>query len=170
MLELVNVVSREVELYNKQWGSNIRIIYKLHPLHSSKDPTFNLEEVVEACGRYNNSYVTTELDTKTLISKAKAVITINSTVGIEAPSLGKKVITLGNAFYNIEGIVTHCSSPGLLNRHVKDILEQEINQNLITRFLYYLRFQYFSEIFYLAPDKDSVKRLIDKIEKSIRRG
>lgn len=46
-------------------------------------------------------------NTQELIEQSQAVATINSTVGIEALLLKKPVITLGNAFYNIEGIVYH---------------------------------------------------------------
>lgn len=44
-------------------------------------------------------------DTRELIAHAEAVITINSTVGIEALQAGKTVITLGNSCYNIPGLV-----------------------------------------------------------------
>jgi len=43
--------------------------------------------------------------TRLLIERSQAVITVNSTVGLEALLLKKKVITLGNAHYNIEGLV-----------------------------------------------------------------
>lgn len=48
-------------------------------------------------------------DTADLIDGAAAVLTINSTVGIEALSRGRPVITLGDACYNIKGIVQHAS-------------------------------------------------------------
>ncbi|GAB4363554.1 MAG: nitrogen fixation protein FixF [Oricola sp.] len=44
-------------------------------------------------------------NTRALIEGADAVITVNSTVGLEALTLGKKVITLGDAHYAIDGIV-----------------------------------------------------------------
>jgi len=44
-------------------------------------------------------------NTRELIEGADAVITVNSTVGLEALTLGKKVITLGDAHYAIDGIV-----------------------------------------------------------------
>lgn len=45
-------------------------------------------------------------NTQALIERAQAVMTINSTVGIESLMLGKPVIVLGDACYDIEG-VTH---------------------------------------------------------------
>ncbi|PJI43063.1 MAG: nitrogen fixation protein FixF [Rhizobium sp.] len=44
-------------------------------------------------------------DTQALIEGADAVITVNSTVGLESVLLEKKVITLGLAPYDIEGLV-----------------------------------------------------------------
>jgi len=39
-----------------------------------------------------------------ILSNAKAVVTINSTVGLTAVSFGIPTITLGNAIYDIEGL------------------------------------------------------------------
>ncbi len=43
-------------------------------------------------------------DTDVLISNAKSVITINSTVGLESIMKDKPVLVLGNAFYAIKGL------------------------------------------------------------------
>lgn len=54
-------------------------------------------------------------DTQSLIEGADAVITVNSTVGLESVLLEKKVITLGLAPYDIEGLVLKADSgPDLL--------------------------------------------------------
>ena len=84
----------------------------------------------------------TKHEVEPLIEKALAIITINSTVGIEALSQYKHVITLGEALYNIEGIAHHCPHPSHLAETLATVLKQEINQELIDQFLYYLRFIY----------------------------
>ncbi|MFZ2103338.1 MAG: nitrogen fixation protein FixF [Oricola sp.] len=43
--------------------------------------------------------------TRNLLEGADAVITVNSTVGLEALTLGKKLIILGEAHYDIDGLV-----------------------------------------------------------------
>lgn len=77
--------------------------------------------------------------TQELIVKSKAVLTINSTVGLESILLGANVITVGNAFYNIPGLVQHCSSRAKL----KEIFKKEINfivdNKVRVSFLYYLK-------------------------------
>ncbi len=53
-------------------------------------------------------------DTQALIEGADAVITVNSTVGLESVLLEKKVITLGLAPYDIEGLVLKAGNAGEL--------------------------------------------------------
>jgi len=74
-----------------------------------------------------------------LIAKAKAVVTINSTVGVEAFCWNKPVVTLGKAFYGGRGL-THA-----IGRHdrVADALaaiqwEEPFNQREREEFLGYL--------------------------------
>lgn len=59
---------------------------------------------------FANGNVTSEL-----IRDARAVITLNSTVGIEALLLEKPVITLGEACYNVDGLVRHAPDPRRLD-------------------------------------------------------
>jgi len=47
--------------------------------------------------------------TSDLIEGAAAIITVNSTVGLEALTLDRKVVTLGEAHYNIDGLVLHAT-------------------------------------------------------------
>lgn len=46
-----------------------------------------------------------DMDTRQLIHGARAVVTINSTVGMEALQAGKPLVVLGDAIYHIEGLV-----------------------------------------------------------------
>ena len=54
-------------------------------------------------------------NTRELIDGAEAVITVNSTVGLEALTLDRKVITLGEAHYNIDGLVLHADDRASLH-------------------------------------------------------
>lgn len=51
-------------------------------------------------------------NTEELIKHAKAVITLNSSVGVEAALLSKKVIVLGDACYAVDGLVRTCLTVG----------------------------------------------------------
>ena len=57
------------------------------------------------------------MNTQELIEKSAAVVTVNSTVGIEAMLHLKPVITLGDAFYAVPGLVRPCGRDDELGRH-----------------------------------------------------
>ena len=54
------------------------------------------------------------VDTCQLIAGASAVVTINSTVGMEALQAAKPLVVLGEAIYRIEGLVQTADSPSAL--------------------------------------------------------
>lgn len=81
-------------------------------------------------------------NTADLIKNSEAVITINSTVGIEALLLNKQVVTTGNAFYNIDGLVTHASNQQDLNLAFTRFNDLIFNPTLVEHFIYYLIEQY----------------------------
>ncbi|MEQ3660579.1 MAG: capsular biosynthesis protein [Glaciecola sp.] len=81
-------------------------------------------------------------NTQELIQKAKAVVTINSTVGLEALLLGRKVITLGSACYNVPGLVIHCPNSDVLRKRIAVLDEWEINESIRSRFLAFLQTEY----------------------------
>lgn len=81
-------------------------------------------------------------NTQELIEGALAVITLNSTVGIESLLLDKSVITLGNAFFNINGLVHHCADQSALNDALLRIEKADVDSELVQKFLSYLKSEY----------------------------
>jgi capsular polysaccharide export protein len=65
--------------------------------------------------------------TAQLIMNSRSVMTLNSTVGIEALLSGKQVITLGDACYNIQDLVLHAPDRKQLNKalEMRDWLPDE---------------------------------------------
>lgn len=88
---------------------NIKVYVKEHPSSSRcYDYLHHLDNRIE----FKN-----EVNTKELIEKAKLVLTINSTVGLEAIIENKPVIVLGNAFYCIDGLCLQAQNEeDLLNK------------------------------------------------------
>lgn len=78
-------------------------------------------------------------NTQELIDNATAVITINSTVGIESLLLQKPVICLGNAFYSFSGLTHPANNQNELNSLVQKPSLLSINHDLVTKFLNYFR-------------------------------
>lgn len=59
----------------------------------------------------------------TVMNGADVVITVNSSVGIEAVVRGKPVVTLGNALYNIPGVVHHAPNAAALPGAIRAALD-----------------------------------------------
>jgi capsular polysaccharide export protein len=59
-------------------------------------------------------------------------------VGLESLLLGKKVITLGNACYNIEQLVLHASNEQQLFTALEQLANWQFNETLRQNFLAYI--------------------------------
>ncbi|WP_079478041.1 capsular polysaccharide export protein, LipB/KpsS family [Halobacillus salinus] len=139
MEALVDLVYRHVQTVNEKHNRNIHLVFKEHPEDMPRNSYKKLKK------RYEddpNVLFFQKQNVNELIKKSLGVITINSTVGIEALAEFKPVITLGEAFYNIDGVVHHCSDLETLDGKIEAALYEPLNKTLITKFLYYLRFHY----------------------------
>lgn len=83
-------------------------------------------------------YTESEATTLELINYANAVITINSTVGIEALLLGKKVCTLGQAFYDIENISLNADSIDSLTNKIQHLSDWQPDPKAVSGLFNYL--------------------------------
>jgi len=92
--------------------------------------------------------------TSKMIQKARAVITLNSTVGIEALFLQTPVITLGNACYNIDGLVQHALNAEALDRALEAIKTWQPNERLQRQFLGYLWNKYLVKGSFRVPPQN----------------
>lgn len=77
-------------------------------------------------------------NTQQLIENAQAVVTINSTVGLESLLLGKKVVTLGNACYNIEKLVLHADNEQQLFDIMEKLASWQFDETLRQNFLAFI--------------------------------
>jgi capsular polysaccharide export protein len=107
---------------------------------------------------FKNTYSTQEL-----IERSQAVITINSTVGMESLLFHKKVIVLGDAFYNIEGITYKASDENTLREVIGAIESVQLDTQIIDNFLKYVYMDY------LIPKNDKMyeimcQRMLQHIE------
>lgn len=109
-----------------------RLVVKLHPANLGQinyDPL--LKKYPDVLFQKGGSIVP-------LIESCEAVITINSTVGFEALTYHKPVITLGKTFYNVPGVVHHATSLDELPQTIKTALSQTVDRERIDNMLYYL--------------------------------
>ncbi|GEK55946.1 capsular biosynthesis protein [Pseudoalteromonas espejiana] len=113
----------------------LKVVFKEHPSwHKHYRDLYNKDPIA----LFANGNKTCEL-----IERAEAVITINSTVGLEALQLNKRVITVGQACYNIEGLVKHASTSKELAMQVDDVVKGwQFNPLLRDKFFCYLKHIY----------------------------
>lgn len=89
---LLEAVKRSIELARKK---NVYLVIKPHP--AEKNPTY-IKQLLDVTSTYDKVIFSNE-NTFKLMKNALEVITINSTVGLEALILGCKVHIIGKAFY-----------------------------------------------------------------------
>lgn len=137
MGELVKIIDRELKLYNTIYNKQLVAVFKEHPADNGRIDYSNIYKKYE---HENHLIFLKDGETKKILEKCKMVITINSTVGIEALQNNKPVITLGNAYYNINGVCLHCNDYNNLHKDINNV--SKIDKDLVYRFLYYLRYIY----------------------------
>jgi len=98
-----------------------------------------------------------------LIKHASLVITINSTVGVEALIYEKPVITLGLNFYNVPDIVFHVDDLADLQDAIRTGLATPPNKDKIRQLLYYLYHHYFTHGSWKDHSPQSVAAVATKI-------
>ncbi len=110
--------------------NHIKLVFKEHPSWKGhfKELYDNYEHAIFANG--NN--------TPELIENSSAVLTINSTVGLEALYCKKKVIVLGDACYNITGLTRSATNAQELLDTLKNIEHWDFDETLRSKYLNYL--------------------------------
>lgn len=111
------------------------VVFKEHP--SSRE---NYPDLHQRCNE--KIFFANGNPTQQLIEASSLVITINSTVGIESLLLNKPLLTVGKAFFNIQGLVTHADSTEQLLATLGRFPNWPANQTLRQAFLHYLANEY----------------------------
>ena len=112
----------------------------------------------------NPNIIFSNRDTKELIEKTDAVITVNSSVGLESILLHKRVIVLGEACYGIEGLCHPVKSASGLSEAVNQLPLWELDVGLIENFLAYLKSEYCVPTSWRNPDKQHIESLQKKFK------
>jgi capsular polysaccharide export protein len=134
MADFVRVVVDALKRFNAGRSERAGVLFKVHPMH---DHAVALD--CEDAFLVNESSVP-----EILRRRCDALVTINSTAGIEAIEAGRPVITLGQAFYNIPGVISgHCERPEDLAGHLEAALTRPTTDpELQRRFIAALRSKY----------------------------
>lgn len=100
-------------------------------------------------------------DTFTQVAAARAIITVNSSVGLEAMFFDKPVVALGECFWAINGVAISCPTvEGLIRllKNPEDLLSFDVKER--NAFLSFL-----TQIYYPKLPKDGTKMHPEEVEK-----
>jgi len=158
---------------NSKWIHNMRELFSLiEELASKVEYNFILKEHPSSGKNYPDLHTKVQnisnisfangYSTQELIERSLAVITINSTVGVESLLFHKKVIVLGNAFYGIKGLTFPIKTLEELIKTVHTIETVDLDTTLVDNFLKYLYYDY-------LIDKDE-KIVYDKFHQILTQG
>ena len=112
--------------------------------HPSSPVPYRLDELIKNRSRW---VVDNTTDTMQLVRHSKAVVTVNSSVGLEALFFGKPVITVGQAFYGFEDISYAIQDPDELRKLFADPIGIfKFKEREVTAFLNYLCVVYYPQV------------------------
>lgn len=150
---------------HSHWIKNMRMLFDvIEKVAKNSEYEFVLKEHPSSGVEYSDLYTRADqlsnvsfkntYSTQELIENSLAVITINSTVGIESLLFHKKVMVLGDAFYNIEGITYGVRDQKKLHEILDTLDVLNVDTELIDNFLKYLYNDY------LIPKNDKMYKIM----------
>nr|WP_311766182.1 capsular biosynthesis protein [Neorhizobium tomejilense] len=103
--DLLQLVEATIASFARQAPLESRMLFKVHPIDNglSRWKT-RIGAAAERHGIADRMFVADGGKTDDLIGRSAGVVTVNSTVGLTALSLGKPVIALGSAIYDVPGL------------------------------------------------------------------
>jgi len=158
----VSYVWERVAAYNARTGDTLQLVVKEHP------SDFGRVDYSALRASLPGSYFLRSTPVSKIIPDAEAVITLNSAVGVEGLLYLRPVITLGDAFYNVPGMVHHVGAQDDLAGVLAETIGRPVNVELITKFLYFLRYDYLVSVSRHARDvasfEPAVKRILQTLD------
>lgn len=136
--------------------TGITVVFKEHP--SSRESYPELHQRTHERLLFANGNATQEL-----IESSQFVITLNSTVGLESLLLGKPVLTLGQAFFNIPGLVMHADCADEAVSLVNAFPDWPLDVRLRHNFLRYIAQEYCIQGSWQNADKAQLLRVANRM-------
>ena len=115
-----------------------QLVVREHPVYRGMYE----KELYEYIQNHSNILLINDCPLREFLKKAELIILNNSTVGLDALILHKKVLTLGNCYYNRKGVVFHLEEKNKMKETILYALKKEISHKEIDVFLYNLIFRF----------------------------
>ncbi len=160
MEESVTYTYRQLQEYNRHAKEPLTLVVKEHPSDFGRVDYSRLRASMPDAVFLRSTPI------RDLIKHAKLVIAINSSVAVEALFSNLPVLTLGQAFYNVKGLVRHLEADEELADILPTLLSDPIDYRLRKHFLCFMWEHYLV----LHPGKHAIgivkarERLMDMLE------
>lgn len=104
---MANAINHVVASFAEFAPADTHLVIKRHPLDAGTiDHARTIRLAVEAAGVGARVHYVDHPNLDMMLRAARGVVTVNSTVGIRALQLGRPVVTLGDAIYDVEGMTS----------------------------------------------------------------
>jgi capsular polysaccharide export protein len=105
--DLFRIVDATIASFAANAPADARLLFKIHPIDNGLSRWGDrIGATAARLGIADRIFVADGGDTDTLIARSAGVVTVNSTVGLTALALGRPVIALGSAIYDVEGLTS----------------------------------------------------------------
>jgi hypothetical protein len=131
--DFINEVARAAEYLPAGW----RVVFREHP----SDRVGNAAQLARLVGP--RVVVDNATDTFELVRRAEGVVTVNSSVGMQALLFGKPVLALGRANYTVPGVVATAGGAEGLAEAFAGARDWTIDSELTEAFLRFLAEEYY---------------------------
>ena len=145
--------------FKKIEDKDLFFVIKEHPSDSTKFKHLH---------KVNERILFRNFDSKDLIEKSLATLTLNSTVGLESLILGKKLILLGESCFKIEGITRSPESREQLVECINSIDSWELDLGQIGKYLDYLNEKDMVQDLVVAASNKALKEIDIKIKEYMK--
>ncbi|MEC8522777.1 MAG: hypothetical protein VXZ24_00835 [Pseudomonadota bacterium] len=146
-------------------GDNMpHIVFKPHP-ECDQDYSALINKVNGSGGHL---HIETDIPTPVLIGHSDAVCTINSSVGMEAILMNKKLITLGKAFYDIPDLTLHATNQTELEKALSTVDSWQPDEGLRNSFLAHIRDEHIVPGSWQNPDDHHLDSMATRILSFVR--
>lgn len=147
-----------VKAVHKNLPNNSKLVLREHPLYRGK-----YEEELYSYAKKHHIYIDKNPSLKNSLSLADVVVVNNSTVGIEAISLKKTVVVLGNSYYDNPKICLKYQQKDDLKLLLEKALKFKPKEKNINAFLQEFLFNYLIQGFITDKELIAAKIISNKI-------
>ncbi len=148
---------RDLDRALSRLDGGVRLVVKLHPADLGKT---DYDPIVR---EYPRVLWVAGGDVRSILEPALAVVTVNSTVGVEGMLFDRPIIALGDNFYVREGLVHRIRDPADLSQTLQRALTEPPDTHLVRQFLRYLYFEALVRAHWRDYSETSVGNLAQRI-------